>query len=910
MKIKNIGNGEVLDNIKIIQTNKVYSSNANESEVETTFENHLKEIGYNSVGGLFTKRIAKNKLDTFPSKSGNKNGFPDYVFYENENSQKIIAVGDVKKPDAKGKDNSYLGLKDCTEIYLKEYNSKYNEKIRIAFGYDGINFVIKYLLDVKANNWVDILIDDEPLTTMPEYDLLKSIARYGHIFSTQIEKNISKELLEPYFAQCDNVFRMAKTSLSAIDKAAEISIFIFLKIFSNDKSDDVFRKNMGKSVWEFLEQGNVDIVNQLFKDFLNKKYENVFPDKLIKIDEQASKDLARTINTMFNKCNIDRMTDVKGNALEYYQKDSKDRKIGEFFTPRHIIDLIISLTNPVISFEKDENNEYLIDKNGNRIIKQIEKIYDPACGSGGFLIQSFLSYIEKYQKFGIKQEDLKRNVVFGNELKDSTVMLTKLNMILLGDGHNHISNENALSYKKIYKLEKIKKDKKFIVIPQSQIEYKEDFVGTEKALLPYDKETNQLVIEEGILSDKIYYKAKVKMNEDGVTPQISFLEVKEVNDRVIEYHKNFFGKFDIVMANHPYALDEPTRADELFVKHMIQSVKTGGRIACIVGEKLLFDKKHTTFREELQNNITIESIISLPQGVFNPYTDVKTSILFLKKEKTPANHKTWMVQVANDGFDLNSGRNPILENDLPKIKRLWERWGGYDIVDEEGQEVFKSFHKEETGFAEFHTLNKKNWCVKRYNTPLLSLNSEHNLYPIQQILKRQKEIINIEDIEQYKQVTIQVKNRGVIHRETLYGSQIGTKKQFKIKKGQFLISKIDARNGAYGIVPDELDGAIITGNFWAYEINTDLVLPEFLNYLMRHEFFNQMCNVCSYGFTNRWYLDEDTFNNFKLPLPSLEEQKIVYKNIKKHLKEIQKAQELILSNEMGISSMINNVVGK
>ena len=46
---------------------------------------------------------------------------------------------------------------------------------------------------------------------------------------------------------------------------------------------------------------------------------------------------------MFNNCNIDRMTDVKGNALEYYQKDSKDRKIGEFFTPRHIIDLIISL---------------------------------------------------------------------------------------------------------------------------------------------------------------------------------------------------------------------------------------------------------------------------------------------------------------------------------------------------------------------------------------------------------------------------------------------------------------------------------------------------------------------------------------------------------------------------------------
>lgn len=908
MILKNIGNGEVLENIKIIQTNKVYSSNANESEVETVFENYLKDIGYGTVGDFYTKRTAKSKLDTFPSKSGKGNGFPDYVFYENEKSEKIIAVGDVKKPDPQGRDNSINGLRDCTEIYLKEYNLKHKEKIKIAFGYDGINFIIKYLINIKTNSWVDIIVDDEPIATMPELNLLKSISKHGNVFSTQIEKNISKELLEPYFSQCDNIFRMTKSSLSAIDKAAEISIFIFLKIFSNDKLDEKFKMKMGKSVWEFLEQGNVDIVNDMFKKFLNEQYENVFPDKLIKINEQASKDLARTINTMFNSCNIDRMTDVKGNALEYYQKDSKDRKIGEFFTPRHIIDLIISLVNPVIQFEKNEENEYVTDAHGNRKIKYIEKIYDPACGSGGFLIQAFLSYIEKYQKFGVRQSDLKRNIVFGNELKDSTVMLTKLNMILLGDGHNHISNENALSYKKQYKLEKVKKDKNFILIPNHQIEYKEDFVGTERDILPYDKETNELVIEEGVGSEKLYYKAKIKMNKDGINPIVSFIDVKEVNSRVIEYHKDHFGKFDIVMANHPYALEEPTKADELFVKHMIQSVKSGGRIACIVGEKLLFDNNHSAFREYIQSNFCMEAIISLPQGIFNPYTDVKTSILFLKKEKAPKNHKTWMVQVANDGFDLNSTRNPVLENDLPKIKRLWEKWGGYFITNEDGNEIFKSYHKEEIGFAEFHLLDKKNWCVKRYNTPLLSLKSEYELVPIKSILTRAKDTIIIEDKTQYKQVTIQVKNRGVILRDTLYGSEIGTKKQFKIKEGQFIISKIDARNGAYGIVPKELDGAVITGNFWVFDINSKKVLPDFLTYLMRHEFFNQMCNVCSYGSTNRWYLDEDTFNNFKIPLPELKEQEIIFENIEKHLKNIQKAKKLIESNESDISNIINKVV--
>lgn len=906
MRIKNIANGEVLNNIKIIQTSKVYSVTANESEVESAFENYLKDIGYGEVGKYYTKRTARSKLDVFPSKTGAKIGYPDYVFYENEISKKIIAIGDVKKPDLLGNDNSFKGINECIEIYLKEYNLKHEEKIKIAFGYDGFNFVIKYLKNIEKNEWVDIFIDDNPLTTMPQFDLLLSISKYGNMFSSQIEKNISKELLEPYFSQCDNIFRMAKSSLSAIDKAAEISIFIFLKIFSNDKLDEKFKSKMGKTIWEFLEQGDVDIVNDVFKKFLNEQYENVFPEKLIKVNEQASKDLARTINTMFNNCNIDRMTDVKGNALEYYQKDSKDRKIGEFFTPRHIIDLIISLVAPIITFEKDEENEFILDEFGNRRIKYIEKIYDPACGSGGFLIQSFLAYIDSYSKYGVTQLDLKKEVVFGNELKDSTVMLTKLNMILLGDGHNHISNENALSYKKFYKLEKVKENKKFITIPNEQIDYKVDFSGTEKVHLPYDKLTNELVIEEGISSNKVYFKAKIKMQKDEITPQIDFSEVKAVNDRVIDYHKSFFGKFDIVMANHPYALEEPSKADELFVKHMIESVKTGGRIACIVGEKLLFDNKHSVFREYLQNNITVESIISLPQGIFNPYTDVKTSILFLKKDKPLKKYKTWLVQMENDGFDLNTVRKPISENDIPRIIRLWEKWGGYFISDGKGEEIFKSYHKEEIGFAEFHILDKNNWCVKRYNTPLLSLNSKYNLVPIKNLLFRQKEDIQIIDNEQYKRITIQGKAKGIILRDIEIGSNIGTKNQFIVRNGQFLISKIDARNGAYGIIPEDLDGGIITGNFWTYKINEDLVLPEFLIYLMKHEFFIQMCSICSYGSTNRWYLDEDTFYNFKIPLPDKKEQKKIYT----YINEIEKAKQLILNKEKDISNMINQIVGQ
>lgn len=65
MIIKNIGNGETLHNIKLTYTSKVYSASANESEVETVFEDFLKDIGYETVGNLYTKRTAKSKLGTF-----------------------------------------------------------------------------------------------------------------------------------------------------------------------------------------------------------------------------------------------------------------------------------------------------------------------------------------------------------------------------------------------------------------------------------------------------------------------------------------------------------------------------------------------------------------------------------------------------------------------------------------------------------------------------------------------------------------------------------------------------------------------------------------------------------------------------------------------------------------------------
>ncbi len=117
----------------------------------------------------------------------------------------------------------------------------------------------------------------------------------------------------------------------------------------------------------------------------------------------------------------------------------------------------------------------------------------------------------------------------------------------------------------------------------------------------------------------------------------------------------------------------------------------------------------------------------------------------------------------------------------------------------------------------------------------------------------------IEDEQIYKRLRIRVKGRGVELRDEKLGAEIGTKRQFLVESGQFVLSKIDARNGAFGIVPSECDKAIITGNFWAYEVDVETVSPGLLKYLTQSDAFLYFCLISSPGATNRRYLQEEQF---------------------------------------------------
>ncbi len=171
-----------------------------------------------------------------------------------------------------------------------------------------------------------------------------------------------------------------------------------------------------------------------------------------------------------------------------------------------------------------------------------------------------------------------------------------------------------------------------------------------------------------------------------------------------------------------------------------------------------------------------------------------------------------------------------------------------------------------------------NWSVQYLSDSIIAFNRAYPMMRIGDFLTRNKTAITIDDDIIYKRPRIRIRNGGISLRDEIIGSKIGTKNQFLISEGQFLLSKIDARNGAFGVVPKKLDGGIITGNFWTFDVDYNIINPHYLALLTTTEAFIQFCEQASNGTTNRHYLQESLFLNIKVPIPSIEEQNKLVKS--------------------------------
>ena len=313
--------------------------------------------------------------------------------------------------------------------------------------------------------------------------------------------------------------------------------------------------------------------------------------------------------------------DIQGDVYEHLLKQTNEAgKNGQFRTPRHIIQMMAEMLKPDID----------------------GKVCDLACGSGGFLVGAYQYIITKYSKEkeldinglqkGIdgdllsksKQQRLKEETFWGFDIDQTMVRIGTMNLLMHGITKPNIVNLDTLSARyEAFEGKKAAEKYKYIL-----------------ANPPFTGKINSVTLSDNL--DRVY---PPKFAKDGSR------------------------------------IAQTVQSELLFLERIIYMLEEGGRAAVIVPEGLLFNSgaAHQTIRKILMTDCDLQGVISLPEGVFMPYTGVKTSILIFEKRKLrnnkPQKIDVWFYGMKSDGYSLDANRRRLKDRPLPDTIEEWEMRG-------------------------------------------------------------------------------------------------------------------------------------------------------------------------------------------------------------------------------------------
>ena len=241
----------------------------------------------------------------------------------------------------------------------------------------------------------------------------------------------SRNDLIKIFKEANNLLRK-EGLLAGHERFSVFSNVLFLKLMSEiqdindeDKSKetipmeyrwDFFKNKNGEELQSYINK----IVLKKFDDFYKSGQDSIFDELRIK-NPNVLKEIINKLDQL-ELINIE--SDIKGDAFEFFLRtyNAGEKDLGEYFTPRHIVKFLVQLLNPVFG----------------------EKIYDPFCGTGGMLTETFKHLMKSVPNNKSSVDYLRKESVFGREIS-STAKIAKMNMILIGDGHNNIKRLDSLS---------------------------------------------------------------------------------------------------------------------------------------------------------------------------------------------------------------------------------------------------------------------------------------------------------------------------------------------------------------------------------------------------------------------------------------------------------------------------------
>jgi type I restriction enzyme M protein len=371
---------------------------------------------------------------------------------------------------------------------------------------------------------------------------------------------------------------------------------------------------------------------------------NRMADAYFQLDPNKGKvlsDAIDTIDELFARAGEGSAAqDIMGDTFEYLLSEMATAgKNGQFRTPRHLIRFMVELLDP---------------NPGQRII-------DPAAGTGGFLFSAQQYLMRKFTPAGTLRIEWD-----GTPHRTDGAAATPEEYVAIHHGANFVGLDNDRTMARIGWMNLVLHD-----VPD-----------------PHLLQGDSLSRRDG----------KPKQLTDALTPESydfvlgnpPFTGTVDSND--LEKDTKLFPRASDKGKRREDALTN--KSELLFLWLMLDLLKVGGSCAVIIPEGVLFGNTdaHIRLRRELLTEHVIEGVVSLPSGVFQPYTGVKTSILIFRKEtqrdekqafneaNAPRTEHVWFYEVEEDGYSLDAKRNarPGQRNDLwdALVKfRTWQRDG-------------------------------------------------------------------------------------------------------------------------------------------------------------------------------------------------------------------------------------------
>ena len=384
-------------------------------------------------------------------------------------------------------------------------------------------------------------------------------------------------------------------------------------------------------------------------------------------------------------------------------------------------------------------------------------------------------------------------------------------------------------------------------------------------------------------------------------PKINEYDTLSSEDRWNEY-------YDVILANPPFFSPKggitphnrfgvnSSKAEVLFVDYINEHLKPSGRAGIIVPEGIVFQNgiAYKQLRKKLIQSSLI-GVISLPAGVFQPYSGVKTSILILDKSKNKTSENIFFIDIKNDGYELNAKRTKIRNNKVNDLEKTIFQLNNFEKNKKTENSDVKLISKKEI-------LNNENFLLtyKQYEK-FTNLNSNTKFLKLEDTILTLSDGDWIESKDQSESGIrlIQTGNIGEGNflnkdNKSRYISEETFKKLkcTRLKKGQILLSRLPEPVGRCCFVPERQEKMITSVDVSILEFNEKILLNRFFLYLsLSSNYKNEIVKYLTGA--SRQRISKENLKKISLPCPSIETQNQIVEELDGYQKIIDGCKQIL-----------------